>query len=108
MTWAKGLIDNEFTHYILDDGMVRYRGEELPQSARMLTILALYYSYSEDAAAAASFLLDHFDRAKAVADLFVMRRGLTLNLSRTDPRCEENTPKPQLSHPTPPLMPLRA
>ena len=46
--WAKGLIDNQFSFYVRDDGMINYRGEELAQSARMLTILALYFSYTGD------------------------------------------------------------
>ena len=82
MEWARGLIDNEFTHYIMADGMVRYRGEELPQSARMLTILALYSSYSGDTA----FMLGHFQKAKAVADFLAMRRSLTLGYPVDDPR----------------------
>jgi hypothetical protein len=83
MPWARGLIANEFDHYILDDGMVRYRGEELPQSARMLTIMALYWSYNKHDTA---FLLQHFERAKAVAEFLTMRRSLTLGYPRDDPR----------------------
>ena len=59
MAWARGLIDNQFRYYVRDDGMINYRGEELAQSARMLTILALYYSYSGGDSA---FLLTHFAR----------------------------------------------
>ena len=49
MPWAKGLIENQFSFYVRDDGMIYYRAEELPQTARMLTILALYFSYTGDA-----------------------------------------------------------
>ena len=86
MPWARGLISNEFNYYVLADGMVRYRGEELPQSARMLTILALYYRYSDPLDRDTAFLLQHFERAKAIADMLNMRRGLTLSLPRDDPR----------------------
>lgn len=36
--WARGLIDNQFNYYVRDDGMIKYRATELPQSARMLTV----------------------------------------------------------------------
>ena len=40
--YARGVIDNWFRYYVRDNGMVTYRTEELAQSGRMLTILALY------------------------------------------------------------------
>ena len=46
MPYAKGLIDQQWSNYVRDDGLVNYRAEELAQQMRMLTILALYYSYS--------------------------------------------------------------
>jgi len=82
MPWARGLIDNQFSFYVRDDGMIYYRAEELPQTARMLTILALYYSYSGDSA----LLLKHFDRARAVAEWLLYRRSLSLEHSPDDPR----------------------
>jgi hypothetical protein len=67
--------------------MIHYRGEELPQSARMLTILALYHSYAEDKQQATAFLLTHFATAKAVADLLAYRRTLSLKqFPAGDPR----------------------
>ena len=43
MAYARGVIDNWLRYYVRDNGMVSYRAEELPQSGRMLTTLALYY-----------------------------------------------------------------
>lgn len=93
MPYARGLIDNQFSHYIRDDGMINYRGEEVAQSARMLTILAQFFSYSKDDDAATvdgdnvvTFMLKHFKRAKAVADWLIARRGTTLDFGRDDPR----------------------
>ena len=40
MKYAKGLIENQFSHYIRDDGLTDYRGNEVAQQCRMLTILA--------------------------------------------------------------------
>ena len=45
LPYAKGLIENQFSHYIRDDGLTKYRAEEVAQQARMLTILALYHAY---------------------------------------------------------------
>jgi hypothetical protein len=86
MHWARGLIDNQWHHYIREDGTIHYRGEELPQSARMLTQLALYFSYADDKANATAFLLSHFDKAKAIAEWLMYRRSLSLHFPTTDPR----------------------
>eukprot|EP01049_Picozoa_sp_SAG25_P010596 SAG25_NODE_1175_length_3692_cov_3.215419_2_plen_448_part_00 len=76
MPYAKGLIDHQWMNYVRDDGLIRYRAEELAQQARMLTILALYYSYScgEEVhpggarACDAALLLKHFAKAQAMAE----------------------------------------
>ena len=46
MPYATGLIDHQWDNYVRYDGMINYRAEEVAQQARMLTILALYHSYS--------------------------------------------------------------
>merc|ERR1712096_563198 len=45
LLYAKGIIENQFKHYIKSDGMVMHHATEVPASCRMLTVLALYYSY---------------------------------------------------------------
>ncbi len=45
LPYAQGLIENEYSNYIRYDGLINYRAEEVSQQARMLTILALYYTY---------------------------------------------------------------
>ena len=47
----------------------------------MLTILALYYSYSRDAA----LLLAHYPKAKALADWLIARRATSLAFPADDP-----------------------
>ena len=80
---SKGLIDNQFDHYIRDDGLTNYRANEVAQQARMLTILALYHSYSGDDAT----LLRHFAKAKALADWLRARRETSLaEFTPDDPR----------------------
>jgi hypothetical protein len=81
--WARGLIDHQFKHYVRLDGMIHYRGEEIAQSARMLTILSLCYSY---AICDAEFLLRHFEKAKGLAGWLIGRRSLSLGYDRNDPR----------------------
>lgn len=48
----------------------------------MLTILALYHSYSADD----SLLLDVFDRARAMGEWLLARRGESLRWGESDPR----------------------
>ncbi len=64
-------------------GMINYRAEEVAQQARMLTILALYYSYSN---ANATLLLNHFAKAKAVSEWLLARRNASLHFGEGDPR----------------------
>ena len=60
--YAKGVIDNHFKYYVQANGGSTYRAEEVAVSSRMLTILALYNSYTGDAA----FLASHFTKARAL------------------------------------------
>ena len=83
MPYAKGVIDYQFKHYIRTDGMVWFRAEEVPATARMLTILAMYHRYSSGDDA---FLLEHFSKAKAVADWLAARRSVSLSHPKIDPR----------------------
>lgn len=82
MKWAKGLVDHQFSNYVRLDGTIHYRGEEISQTARMLTMLALYYSYTHDE----TLLLAHFPKAKAIADWLMARRELSLAYPKTDAR----------------------
>lgn len=82
MPYAKGVIDYQFKHYIRTDGMVWHRATELPATARMLTILALYYTYSNDDA----LLIEHFAKAQGVAEWLAGRRSATLHYGKDDPR----------------------
>ena len=82
--WLQGFIDHFWCNYVRYDGLINYRAEEVAQQARMLTILALYRSYTggtDDA-----LLLAHFGRAKAMADWLVARRTASLQYESDDPR----------------------
>ena len=73
MVYARGVIDNQFTHYVRDDGMIFHHGMEVPASSRCLTVLAAYHSYSADH----ELLLKHFEKAKALATWLTYRRRCT-------------------------------
>ena len=51
MEYAKGVVDNEFRHFVRDDGMLNHVGVELPAMCRILTVLALFYRYQPAAGA---------------------------------------------------------
>lgn len=61
-----------------DNDVNRYAG-----TARMLTVLALYYSYSEGDDA---FLVRHFVKAQGLATLLLARRTASLMYGKSDPR----------------------
>lgn len=81
---------HRYNNYIRYDGEIAYRAEEIAQQARMLTILALYYSYSEGDRSSHDpvnvFMLSHFAKAKAVAEFLAARRTTSLVYPESDPR----------------------
>ena len=84
MAYAKGVVDYQFKHYIRHDGMTWSANIELPTTARMLTVLAMYHWYSDESDD--EFLLRHFGKAETLANWLVSRRELSLTLDKTDPR----------------------
>lgn len=72
--YARGVIDNQLKYYVRSNGMITYRAEELAQSGRMLTIIALYKSYTGDT----DLLLTHFDKIKALAEWLLYRYETSL------------------------------
>ena len=41
-SYSAGVLENQLRYYVLRNGTVAYRGIELPQSARGLTVMAQY------------------------------------------------------------------
>ena len=72
LPYAAGIIDNHFKFYVRDDGMVWHQSQELPATARMLTVLANAYQYGGNG----SLVLQHFEKAKAAALLLIARHAL--------------------------------
>ena len=66
---------------------VWHRAEELPASARMLTLLALYYNYAGGGGGdGGAFALRHFSKAHALARLLLARRAASLRYGPADAR----------------------
>ena len=69
-----------------------HRAEELPASARMLTLLALYHDYAggggdgDGDGDGDSFALRHFAKARALARLLIARRAASLHHGADDAR----------------------
>jgi len=80
--YARGVIDNWLRYYVRSNGMITYRAEELAQSGRMLTIFALYVSYTGDA----DLMLAHFGKARALAQWLLYRYESSLGFPKDDPR----------------------
>ena len=104
MPYAKGVIANWFSYYVRDDGMIWHKAAELPASARTLTKLALYHSYSGDDG---SFALSYFLKAKALADILIGRHAASLQYSPADPRFGIPVGGDDALHPETPLTALQ-
>ena len=82
--YARDVLVNWLTYYQLPHGAVLYRGLEMAQQGRMLTIIALYYRYTCDGTA----LLDNIDKIGGVASMLLLRRAsaLAAHPDPADPR----------------------
>jgi hypothetical protein len=71
-------LDNYFAHFVRDDGSILYRGPEMGQYGRMLTVAAQYADYTGDY----QLLLRHRRRRRldAVAKLLLSLRAQALRL----------------------------
>ena len=82
--YARDVITNWLTHYQLPHGAVLYRGLEMAQQGRALTVIAMYYAYTRDAAP----LLDGLEAIGGIAAMLQRRRdaALAAHPSMDDPR----------------------
>ena len=88
MPYARGVIDNWLKYYVQANGGPTYRAEETAVQSRMLTLLALYVSYSDgtrEQKAADAFLLSHFEKVKALADWLLFRYKKSLEFPSDHP-----------------------
>ena len=78
---AREYIDNCLTYFVRDDGSILYRGPEIGQYGRMLTVVAEYFSHTGDG----RLLLKHRGRIDAVTRLLLALRREAQTRPRTDP-----------------------
>jgi hypothetical protein len=74
-------IDNYFTEYVDDKGMIDMRGPETAQFGMTLSLLARYFHYSHDGA----LMLKHRGKIEATAKLLADMHEESLRLPHTDP-----------------------
>ena len=99
LLYAQGLVDHQWANFVRYDGMINYRAEEVAQSCRMLTILAVYHDYADDD----SLLLRHFGKAKAMAEWIVaVRRRQCLRTAAPFSHALSLRLTTLSSHPSPP------
>jgi hypothetical protein len=78
---AGAYIDNYLNRFVRDDGSILYRGPEIGQYGRMLTLFARYADLGGDP----KLLLRHRTRIDAIARLLLTLRAQALRLPPDDP-----------------------
>jgi hypothetical protein len=78
---ARGQVDNYLSHFVRDDGSLLYRGPELGQYGRMLTVLAHYANLTGDV----DLLLAHRNRIDAITNILIDGWGLARTLPSDHP-----------------------
>jgi hypothetical protein len=78
---ARGYIDNYFGKFVRDDGSLLYRGPEIGQYGRMLTVLAEYVNLGGDP----ELLLKHRSRIDGITGLLLGLRAKAKTLAENDP-----------------------
>lgn len=78
---AQQIIDNYFTDFVDEKGMINMRGPETAQFGMTLSLLARYYNYTRDAA----LLQKHRTKIEATAALLEELHDESLGLPKDDP-----------------------
>ena len=78
---AKDVLDQYFSQFVNDKGLVDMRGPETAQYGLMLSLLALYYRYTGDAAPLRTFR----EKIEAIATLLAELHDESLQLAKIDP-----------------------
>ena len=78
---ARGVLDNYLSFYLRSRARINYRGPEMAQYGRMLTLVAQYFRQSADAA----LLLAHAPKLLGVSSMLLQRRRAAQALDRSDP-----------------------
>lgn len=78
---AGGVLHQYFREFVRPDGTIRYRGPEIGQYARTLTMVAQHLEYTGDA----SVLDEHLEKIEAIAAILAARRTTGLRRPKGDP-----------------------
>lgn len=78
---ARRHLENYLTRFVRPDGSVNYRGPEIGQYARMLTIVAQYAAYTGDD----HLLVRYLGKLEAIVEMLLLRREHALELPADDP-----------------------
>ncbi len=78
---AAEYVDNYFSHFVRDNGSILYRGPEMGQFGRMLTVIAHYYRLTRDR----DLILKHENKINAIADRLINLHHDSRSCSATDP-----------------------
>lgn len=78
---AGAYLERYFAEFVRADGSINYRGPEIGQYGRMLTVLAEYFYYTGNR----EFFHRHLAKIDAIAALLLDRRDRAVALDRSDP-----------------------
>lgn len=78
---ARGIIDNYFSDFVDPKGMINMRGPETAQFGMTLSLLARYFSYTQDR----DLLAKHRSKIEATATLLSELHDESLRLPQSDP-----------------------
>lgn len=78
---ARGVFDNYFSFYVRRNATVNYRGPEIAQYGRTLTLIAQYYRLTGDT----TLLLKHSAKIVDFSNMLISRRRTAQRLPKSDP-----------------------
>jgi len=78
---ARQILDNYFTDFVDDKGMINMRGPETAQYGLTLSLLARYYNYTHDAA----LMAKHHNKIATTAKMLLEMHDESLKLPQDDP-----------------------
>ena len=78
---ARQILDNYFTDFVNDKGMINMRGPETAQYGLTLSLLARYYNYTHDA----TLMAKHHNKIATTAKMLLEMHDESLKLPQDDP-----------------------
>jgi len=79
---ATAIVDNYFTFWVRKNAVIMYRGPEIAQYGRTLTLMAQFYRLTADPT---ELLLKHAEKLIGFATMLLQRRRVAQRLQTDDP-----------------------